>query len=85
MRNCEHLVDLKTEQYWKNEERIWAVLKSMTTREIALSPVGTIAQEAGVGRNTLYKHREAYRHIVECRRKEAERIQLISERRRLND
>lgn len=85
MRNCEHLIDLKTEQYWANEERIWKVLNSMTTREIALSPVGAIAQEAGVGRNTLYKHRDAYRYIVECRRKEAERIQLISERRRLND
>lgn len=57
MRNCEHLVDLKTEQYWKNEERIWKVLNSMTTREIALSSVGNMAQEAGVERNTLYKHR----------------------------
>lgn len=85
MRNCEHLIDLKTEQYWKNENRIWTVLKSMTIREIALSPVGAIAQEAGVGRNTLYKHRDAYRYIVECRRKEAERMQLISERRRRND
>lgn len=81
MRNCEHLVDLKTEQYWKNEERIWAVLKSMTTREIALSPVGTIAQEAGVGRNTLYKHRDTYRYIVECRLKEAERLRKIREGR----
>lgn len=35
MRNCEHLIDLKTEQYWANEERIWKVLNSMTTREIA--------------------------------------------------
>lgn len=81
MRNCEHLVDLKTEQYWANEERIWKVLNSMTTREIALSPVGTIAQEAGVGRNTLYKHRDAYRYIVECRLKEAERLRKIREGR----
>lgn len=79
MRNCEHLVDLKQRQYWQNEERIWAVLRNMTVREIALSSLGDIAKEAGVGRNTVYKHRDVYRHIVACREHEAERMRKIQE------
>lgn len=82
MRKCEHLIELKKEQYWKNEDRIWAVLSSMTVREIALSSVGAIAKDAGIGRNTLYKHRTAYRYILDCRFKEAERMKIIQEERK---
>ena len=82
MRNCEHLVERKQKEYWANEEKIWNVLNSMTTREIALSPVGAIAQEAEVGRNTLYNHKAAYRYIVECRIQEAERKRKLQANRK---
>lgn len=81
MKKYEHLIEKKDAQYQQNDEKIWQVLKSMTVREVALSPVGTIAKEAGVGRNTLYKHREAYQYIVKCRLKETERLKKIQEER----
>ena len=81
MRTCEHLIEKKDAQYQQNDEKIWQVLNSMTVREVALSPVGTIAKEAGVGRNTLYKHREVYQYIVKCRLKDAERLKKIQEER----
>lgn len=84
MKKYEHLVEKKDAQYQQNDEKIWRVLKSMTVREVALSPVGTIAKEAGVGRNTLYKHRNAYRYIVECRLQEAERLKKIQEERKID-
>lgn len=74
MRTGEHLVKKKMEEYQKNEIKIWETLRGMTDREIALSSIGNIAKEAGVGRNTLYQHRSAYQHITECRIKEAERM-----------
>lgn len=79
MRKCEHLVEQKEAEYQENDIKIWNVLRRMTVREIALSPVRSIAQEAGVGRNTLYRHRDAYRYIVECRLKEAERLRKVRE------
>ena len=82
MKKYEHLVEQKEAEYQANDIKIWNVLKQMTVREIALSPVRNIAQEAGVGRNTLYKHRTAYRYIVECRLKEAERLRKIQEERK---
>lgn len=82
MKKYEHLIEKKELQYQQNNDNIWAVLKSMTVREIALSSVGNIAKEAGVGRNTLYKHREAYQYIVKCRLKEAERLRKIQEERK---
>ena len=82
MKKYEHLIEKKDVQYQQNDDKIWQVLKSMTVREIALSPVGTIAKEAGVGRNTLYKHRTAYRYIVECRLQENERLRKIQEERK---
>ena len=82
MKKYEHLVEKKDAQYKLNDEKIWRVLNNMTVREVALSPVGTIAKEAGVGRNTLYKHRTAYRYIVECRLQENERLRKIKEERK---
>ena len=77
MKKYEHLVEQKEAEYQENDRKIWNALRRMTEREIALSPVRNIAQEAGVSRNTLYKHREAYRYIVECRITEAERLRRI--------
>ena len=83
MRTCEHLIQKKEAQYQENDVRIWQVLRAMTVREIALSPVGIIAKEAGIGRNTLYKHRTAYQYIVDCRIKENERLKKIEEKMNL--
>lgn len=83
MKKYEHLVEKKDAQYQQNDEKIWRVLKSMTVREVALSPVGTIAKEAGVGRNTLYKHRNALPVILwNAVYQEAERLKKIQEERK---
>ena len=77
MKKCEHLIRKKLEEYQRNEVKIWKILGEMSDREIALSSIGAIAREAGVGRNTLYNHRTAYQHITECRLKEAELLRNI--------
>lgn len=82
MRNCEHLIEQKEVEYQENDIRLWNILRGMTVREIALSTARSIAQEAGIGRNTLYRHRAAYRYIVECRLREAERLRKIREERK---
>lgn len=81
MKKCEHLVEQKELEYQKNDIKLWNILRGMTVREIALSTARSIAQEAGIGRNTLYRHRAAYRYIVDCRLKEAERLRRIREER----
>lgn len=81
MKKCEHLIRKKLEEYQRNEVKIWKILGEMSDREIALSSIGAIAREAGVGRNTLYNHRTAYQHITECRLKEAERLRKIEIRK----
>jgi len=75
MRVYKKLTERQREKFQINEEKIWKVLRKMTIREIALSSVRQIAEEAGVGRNTLYNHRSAYEYIVDCRRQEAERAE----------
>lgn len=81
MKKCEHLIEQKELEYQKNDIKLWNILRGMTVREIALSTARSIAQEAGIGRNTLYRHRAAYRYIVDCRLKEAERLRKIREER----
>lgn len=81
MKKCEHLIRKKLEEYQRNEVKIWKILGEMSDREIALSSIGAIAREDGVGRNTLYNHRTAYQHITECRLKEAERLRKIEIRK----
>lgn len=77
VRRYDQLKKKQQEKYQINDKKIWYVLKNMTVREVALSSVRTIAEEAGVGRNTVYNHKMAYHYIVECRIKEAERKQKL--------
>ena len=73
VRRYDQLEKKQQETYQVNDKKIWNVLKNMTVREVALSSIKTIAEEAGVGRNTVYNHKMAYHYIMECRIKEAER------------
>lgn len=73
MRRYDQLEKKQKEKYQINDKKIWNVLENMTVKEVALSSIKTIAEEAGIGRNTVYNHKAAYHYIVEFRIKEAER------------
>lgn len=79
MRSYDNLTKRQKEKFQLNEEKIWHVLNNMTVREIALSSARQIAEEAGIGRNTLYNHKSAYQYIATCRRKESERVRKVKE------
>ena len=65
MRRYDQLEKKQKEKYQINDKKIWNVLKNMTVKEVALSSIKTIAEEAGIGRNTVYNHKAAYHYIVE--------------------
>lgn len=73
-KKTEEITKFQKEKYDQNDKRLWAVLKQMTYREIALTPVAIIAKEAGLSRSVIYNHPSVYQHILECREKEEQRV-----------
>ena len=53
-KKTEEITKFQKEKYDQNDKRLWAVLKQMTYREIALTPVAIIAKEAGLSRSVLH-------------------------------
>lgn len=78
MRNkCEKLNQIQKAKYAANDKKLWDVLNQMTVREIALTPIGTIALEAGISKSAVYDHQKAYQRIVECREYEEQRVRHL--------
>ena len=80
--NCDKLIAIQKAKYEFNDEKLWADLRHMTVREIALTPLNILALEAGISRSAIYDHEEAYQRIIECREYEAQRVKGLKQHKK---